>query len=170
MEKYNIDDNLTKLLLDIPLVDNILKDIHPNVITIIGLISVLLLNHIYFNNDLSIYKTNQNIAILLFVKYITDVLDGGMARKYNKMSKLGNFLDTLADNTFTYFMLYYLLNKFNLPNYYSIYIFLVIIVFTNHFDLLSSHNSLKSKNLFNILIANSYLIYIFIYFYIKNKN
>ena len=167
MVKFNIDDYITEKLLNIPLLNNIFKNIHPNIISISGLISVLILNHIYFDNNLSIYKTKEIFAILLFIKYITDTLDGGVARKYKKMSKLGNFLDTLADNTFQFLVLTILLSKFKIPHYYSIYIFLLLLVLINYFNVLQNHNFVKKDNLLGIITANSYLTYFIIYIYLN---
>ena len=58
------------------------KKIHPNLITLTGMvcnvfiITLLLKGYVHWAN------------LLLIIKYFCDCLDGGVARKYNKTSKL----------------------------------------------------------------------------------
>ena len=69
------------------------KKIHPNLITLTGMvcnvfiITLLLKGYVHWAN------------LLLIIKYFCDCLDGGVARKYNKTSKLGGYLDTISDVT-----------------------------------------------------------------------
>jgi len=166
MVKLHIDDYICKGILNNPISDGIFKHIHPNIITIIGLISIILFSCIYFEDNLSSYKTNKNIAILLFIKYITDILDGAVARKYKKESKHGNFLDTLSDYTFFYLMGQIIINNLNLPPHYSIYTFIVLIISIYYFDLLTSHNSVKTDSIISYIVGNGYIIYYLCYKYI----
>ena len=69
------------------------RRVHPNIITITGMICNILI--ITFLLQKYIYIAN----ILLIIKYFCDCLDGAVARKYNKTSKLGGYLDTISDVT-----------------------------------------------------------------------
>ena len=166
MSKYNFDDYISKEILNIPLVNKIFKNIHPNVITIIGLISILILNHIYLNDKLSIYKNKQNLAILLFIKYITDILDGNVARKYKKTSKIGNFLDTLVDNSFGFFIVVMVLNKINIPKEFYIYLFIIYMIYMYIGNFNENHEFVKKDNLLGFIICNSYIGYLISYYVI----
>lgn len=68
--------------------------IHPNVFTIIGWSLVVpLVNNIYNDGPM------DTAIVLMFIKQLLDMMDGAQARKCNKRSTLGAFLDTLADST-----------------------------------------------------------------------
>ena len=58
----------------------------------------------------------------MFIRYSCDCLDGAVARKYNKVSDIGGFLDTVADNTLIYILVYGILNKLNytIPHLHTI--------------------------------------------------
>ncbi|MDF2698878.1 MAG: CDP-diacylglycerol--glycerol-3-phosphate 3-phosphatidyltransferase [Haloplasmataceae bacterium] len=66
----------------------------PNVITCFRLFLVPMFIFVYFSS----LEANFVIAIMIFIiAGITDVLDGYIARKYNKITKIGQVLDPLAD-------------------------------------------------------------------------
>ena len=83
-----------------------LKYIHPNIITICGFCVNFILNKYLLKNNL-----NLNFIILLNIRMLIDILDGCVARKYNKTSKIGNILDTLSDNHILLCIIYFLNNK-----------------------------------------------------------
>lgn len=88
-----LDDKLTALL-----IDNIgfFRFIHPNVITITGIFLNFYVFYLIINNSMIM------ASALLVVRYLTDCLDGGVARKYNKKSKIGGALDTWSDTILLY--------------------------------------------------------------------
>ena len=54
-----------------------------------------MLNYTWF---IFLYNGSKWIGLILFiVRLICDCLDGMVARKYDKKTKLGGFLDTLGD-------------------------------------------------------------------------
>ena len=71
--------------------DFIFRHIHPNVITITSMV----LNYFIYISILN--RQKQKALILLWIRYMTDNLDGHIARKYGKTSKIGGLLDTIAD-------------------------------------------------------------------------
>jgi len=68
------------------------KYIHPNAVTIFGIIINCLIIHYYY-----CLKLKGITAILLIIRIICDNLDGMVARKFSKTSKFGGLLDSLAD-------------------------------------------------------------------------
>ena len=67
------------------------KNIHPNYITAVGLLSNILIPYYLDNGKINLAN------IFLVIRYLTDILDGAVARKYKKTSKLGGLLDTICD-------------------------------------------------------------------------
>lgn len=66
----------------------------PNIITFFRLLLVPIYLLVYYSN----LKNRIVVAgIIFFLAGISDVLDGYIARKYNKSSKLGTVLDPFAD-------------------------------------------------------------------------
>ena len=90
--------------------DNKICFLVPNHITILNFILSLYI--IY-----AVYKKSHNIPtflVLIFIRSILDCLDGAVARKCNKTSELGKYLDVLSD-TITFILLMLLL--YFKPNY-----------------------------------------------------
>jgi len=73
--------------------NNIMRTLSPNFLTFIGLITSLLILFLveYYNVSLSF------LILLILVSALMDVLDGYIAREFNKMSKFGAFLDSTSD-------------------------------------------------------------------------
>lgn len=65
--------------------------IHPNVITFIALAMSIALPFLH------IYKFHWLVFSFIIIRQLCDCFDGAVARKCEKTSKLGGFLDTLAD-------------------------------------------------------------------------
>jgi cardiolipin synthase len=96
--KYlNLDKTYTSWVLS---KTNIFKHVHPNYISIAGLLADF--GILYF---LSVAIFEPAI-FLLVLRYHCDCLDGAVARKYNKVSNIGGLLDTIADNTLIYIVIY----------------------------------------------------------------
>ena len=71
-------------------------NIHPNVITIVSLLS----NKVLFEALKNISKNKTLIFALMLSHGILDCLDGEVARGCKKYSKLGSFLDEFNDTLF----------------------------------------------------------------------
>tara|TARA_B100001094_G_scaffold313605_1_gene351558 strand:- start:716 stop:1258 length:543 start_codon:yes stop_codon:yes gene_type:complete len=165
----NVDDNITQILLNF--FDVILKHIHPNIITISGLILNYFI-YIYLNNQKNNKLTNLQFIICMFFRWLSDCMDGAIARKYNKGSKLGHYLDTLSDVIIAFVFLYFILKKiFNLSFNTVLIIFLICLyIFNSKTNFIYSHDKMKNKNnnnnIFNKIIGfltnNSYLYFILI--------
>ena len=159
-----IDDNITKLLLDN---SSIFENIHPNTITIFGMILNIVIFKMLYSNEIT-----ATLLIVFALRYIADCLDGGVARKYNKQSKIGGILDTLSDIILAMTMIYFLCIKFNIPFYiYTILIIYGLIATTNQYDLFNTHEKIKQINnnsldIIPFLINNTFIFY-FIFLFIK---
>ena len=92
-----IDDKYTKYVLDKIF---LFKYVNPNIITLIGLITDFFVLYFLLNKLLFL------LALSLFIRYSADCLDGAVARKYKKVSDIGGILDTLADNTLIFVVIY----------------------------------------------------------------
>ena len=112
------------------IIDNVyfLKYIHPNIITISGLIINF---YIYY----LLYTPHSNIYLLTFFmiyRWLADCLDGAVARKYNKGSKLGHHLDTISDIILGFICINYIQSFiFNLSFNYSLLIYLIFLFILN---------------------------------------
>ncbi|MEJ5286431.1 MAG: CDP-alcohol phosphatidyltransferase family protein [Bacteroidota bacterium] len=63
----------------------------PNILSAIRLVLAFVIGYLLFNNEKVI------AIILIIIAWVTDLLDGYLARKTNKISELGKILDPLAD-------------------------------------------------------------------------
>lgn len=112
-------------------------NIHPNVITLVSLLS----NKILFEALKNIPKNKTLIFLLMLSHGILDCLDGEIARGCKQYSKLGSRLDYLNDQLFMSIILVLLISK----NYKMKYSIRNIIIMTG---LLSTFNTMFSN--FNI--------------------
>jgi len=153
------------------------KYIHPNEITIFGIILNFVIGYILINK---VKYFIPFIGILLLFRCLADIMDGYVARKYKKTSKIGNLLDTFSDLMLTFgygfiFLKYCL--KFN--NYIIIGILSIILIILHYkFNFFNNHEKIKNgkkdiiENILNFITNNTIIIYIILFvfsIYIKNK-
>jgi len=101
----------------------------PNEITLINnlIISPILLYFLYSNNT-------KISFILLYLRSYLDGVDGYIARKYNKGSKLGEIYDHVSDSIYSGFITLYCLNQISSHhkiNYSISYVVSIIIMMIN---------------------------------------
>ena len=65
--------------------------------------------------------------VIFIIASITDLLDGKIARKYNLITDLGKFLDTIADKILTFATLFLLMIDFTIPHPYGV-IFATVVI------------------------------------------
>lgn len=137
------------------------KNIHPNTITISGIFLNGFALYSYF-----IMKNKHLTAILLLCRILTDNLDGMVARKFNKVSKIGGLLDSIADSILMASLWYGFLKYFKTG--YEICISLNIacfmICYLIYYDAIFIHtNLISSDNVVTLLIyENTYLTILFV--------
>jgi phosphatidylglycerophosphate synthase len=144
------------------------KHIHPNFISLFGMIcnifiiKYLLLREIYLAN------------IFLAIRYFCDILDGAVARRYNKTSKLGGYLDTIDDImllTLYLGLIIWIKTKNILYTKLGFFISLLILVaYLKSYNALYDHTNLKQggtskiEKILEFFINNSLFIWMFIFY------
>ena len=159
--KLNLDDPIgITLAKEISL----LKYIHPNIITISGLLINFYIYKLLNSNNINIYL----LIISLFYRWLADVMDGAVAREYNKLSKLGHNLDTLSDTLLIIIILNYILeNILGLSFFISSSIISKLLIYLissyNMLDTLDDLKKNKKNNFTGSIVAfftnNSYLCF-----------
>lgn len=152
---------------------NKFKNIHPNYISILGLISNFI--SLYYFEKKELYKS----VIFIIIRSIADCLDGIIARKFNKVSYIGGLLDTCNDLTFVSIVCYitfkhYMKLNTKISTISSIIFLIILILFMYKNGTISDHEGLKKKPnnikdmLIYISVKNSFICHlILIYFFMK---
>jgi phosphatidylglycerophosphate synthase len=83
--------------------------VHPNAITITG----MLLNFCIFYAIT--HEMLGETILMLSARYFADCLDGGVARKYDKKSKMGGALDSGSDTILIYVSTFGIFHLYKLP-------------------------------------------------------
>jgi len=98
----------------------------PNTLTIFRILAIPLIIIVYFSDFQ--YKS-WTCVILFTLAGISDALDGYLARRWNQTSKLGAFLDPVADKLLVCIMLILVLSNIELRSgLWSSYAFMVTII------------------------------------------
>jgi len=157
----SIDNTVSKTI-----VDNVsfLKYIHPNVLTVSGIFLTYLISR-------ELFKKNKSIAILfvlLTFRWLVDCLDGSVARKYNKGSKIGGVLDTVSDFIFISMISFYFIETFKMSKFWYGVIIVFELFFIFGYDALSDHSKAKKynggvKDIVPFCIDNTILMFIIIF-------
>lgn len=115
----------------------------PNMITTVGLAVGLL--SIYF-----LYKENYVLAFLLFwLSYYLDCLDGFYARKYNMITKFGDYYDHIRDllvGALAVILVFIKLRSENLRLLYVLVVLLSLYAFLTHLGCQEKNSSVKEHN------------------------
>lgn len=163
-KNIKLDDNIAEII-----ITNInFENISPNFVTIIGLICNIIIAYILFFDDKETNKKSVIFLFILLLRWLADILDGAIARKYDKLSNLGHYLDTFSDTSLIFIVLIYIGIKFKINYKYIILIFILyLLVINNNYDLFSNHDSIKKDNskLESFLVNNSYILFIYIYIF-----
>ena len=153
-----LDDKLTAWILDKFL---IFKYINPNSITIAG----------FLMNFAILYFVTHGMLILslvfLLFRYLADCLDGGVARKYNKKSKLGGVLDTWSDTILIYVSIVGLFYVYNLSfaSEFAAFFSCLNLYIMSLSNSLIDHEGMKSgggffSDIYSFFINNSFIPFI----------
>lgn len=156
--------------------DNIkcFEKIHPNIITIGGMVLNIVLYALLFHSNDKL--TSPTVCLILSLRYIADMLDGAVARKYNKKSKIGGILDSSSDIMLYFVCLMFIVYRFKLSKWTYILWIIVTLFFLIQYNSFSDHDSLKKTNgnltdIIPFLTNNCILLYIvFIIIYLKYKH
>jgi phosphatidylglycerophosphate synthase len=162
-----LDDEIAKKI-----VDNMpfFRHVHPNVISTVSIVFNIIILSILINNNLNPLYLIGSFA----VRWLTDLLDGAVARKYKKASKLGGLLDTVGNVTIILIFMWYVLKATGV-HMMVFYIFLIVVLlYVVHAETYHNHAALKHykgnhvQKIIAFFVNNSYLIYIAMYFFIHS--
>ena len=134
-----IDDYLANLLVDNT---DIFRDIHPNYITSITYILNIIILHLLLQPRLNV----PILAIHLVLRFLTDILDGAIARKYNKVTVFGGIMDTCGDIMFCAIISWYLIFKLNGPIHLLPLIVAIMGLYVYCLDAVHDHSTLKNTD------------------------
>jgi phosphatidylglycerophosphate synthase len=162
---FALDDKIAKLIVDnIP----IFRYIHPNIISLLSIILNIIILIVLVNNNINVFS----LLAILATRWLTDLLDGAVARKYKKVTKLGGILDTIGDVMIIFIFMWYIF-KLTGVNMMLYYVFIVIVlIYIYHMEVYHDHSELKHYNGNNVqkiiafFVNNSYLVYAGMYVYI----
>lgn len=154
-------------------------NIHPNVITLSSFISSFLMLKFHKNHQF------KYLMYMIIYKWLSDGLDGEVARKCKKTSVIGGILDLISDEFF-YMVLFKILLSFFIKNDDILWVVIIIAskiyesiyVYNYGFDAIHNHDIPKrnSNNIFekifsfyinNCLIG--YILTIYLYYYLSHK-
>ena len=96
-------------------------NITPNHVTLLGNIPGILSSYYLYTNKFIYF------VICLVISHFTDSLDGQYARKYNMVSKYGDFLDTASDFLKFFLLLIVVIVKFDFKKMFKYNTFLLIL-------------------------------------------
>ena len=126
MENCNhgfIDSNYIYPLANLFIDDLYSLNITPNMITTFTLILRIIVVYFLINKIYLDY-----VLIIYFVSWITDAMDGQLARKYNLCSKLGSYYDSFVDILTTILIAFVLYKYYNKTNSILL-LFLILFIF-----------------------------------------
>ena len=156
--KIRLDDRLTSLI-----VDNIslFKYVHPNIITLIGLILNFAILYVVLKGHFI------SSVVLLAVRYLADCLDGGVARKYNKKSKIGGALDTWSDTILIYVSIVglFIINDLSFGSEIAAFVACANLYVMSLTESLFDHAGMKTgssllSNIYAFLVNNSFILFL----------
>ena len=155
--KLRLDDKGTEFILGRA---HIFSRVSPNIITLAGFV----LNFgIYY---LVISDQFWSAALALVFRYFADCLDGGVARKYNKKSKVGGLLDTISDAALIYLSVLSLFIIYKLPGgyYASVFIVAAHLYVIYKLESLIDHAGIKgygslANTIYAFFVNNSFILF-----------
>lgn len=165
--EFALDDAIAKQI-----VDNMpfFRHIHPNVISAISIIFNGIILGILISNNLNpLYLIGS-----LSIRWLTDLLDGAVARKYKKVSKVGGILDTIGDVSIMFIFMWYILKAIGVHMIVFYIFIIVVLLYVVYAEAYHDHAGLKHYNgnhiqkIIAFFVNNSYLIYIGMYFFIRS--
>ena len=157
ISKVSLDDKITEVILQ---KFKFFSLINPNAITFFGILMNFLL--------LPLSKDPGFLFLItLILRYFADCLDGGVARKYKKVSKLGGLLDTISDNTLLVILTFCVCKKYNVDGAFLISAGLGLsnLLLMYYLGSITDHSNMKtgvslSKQIYAFMVNNSFILFI----------
>jgi hypothetical protein len=106
----------------------------------------------------------------MFIRFSCDVLDGAIARKYNKVSNIGGILDTIADNTLIGLLILSITTLAQIQYGWILAITLPMLnlIYMYHLGSIIHHNNMKEnggkfKTIYAFFTRNNCIVYLIAY-------
>jgi hypothetical protein len=148
-KNHNPLDKVSYFIVD-SLIPTLIKlNIHPNIVTLIGFIPIYYI-YIYIQ-----IKNRFLVYLFAFINYTLDCLDGELARKSGKTSRLGGMLDSIHDITSFFSILYLVFNLYAIP---IVFIFTILILYIFKMDPIN-HTAERYTYIFNFFHDNLNIFY-----------
>ena len=99
----------------------------PNKLTVLRMVLIPFMMFFYLATFIP-HGIGKIVALVIFVvAALTDLLDGKIARKYNRVTNLGKFLDPIADKILTAAALFMIMADGTIPAPYGVIVVTIII-------------------------------------------
>ena len=138
----------------------------PNEITILGIIVTIIIGYLFYTE-----KYLLIFIFLVFFRSFCDIYDGMIARKCNKTTFIGKYLDIFADTLYAMVFLVLFFIKIN-TKYWYLKAFIALLILITPFLFMEgtsdNHRLLKNNSILKFTHDNTILVYpilsILIYF------
>jgi phosphatidylglycerophosphate synthase len=147
----SVDEHIAKYMVDSW---SFLRYVSPNFITCCGMVCNYLIHSCIFKPNMKI-----TVFVLFNIRCLSDILDGAVARKYNKKSRVGHIMDTVCDYTNMVVLTNYLFYVLKWEQYHFTFIITWILVSELQFSMLTTHDILKNSKGFGSFYVNNTFIF-----------
>jgi CDP-diacylglycerol--glycerol-3-phosphate 3-phosphatidyltransferase len=131
----------------------------PNLLSFIRLLTAVPLY--IFLSDLETGANRYYVLIFIFIGFLTDILDGYIARKYDKISEFGKIIDPLADKVAILVIILQLYrHEYIVPLYFWTVILRDILIFTGGIIVSQIIKKVLPSNLLGKITAFSIGLYL----------
>ncbi len=120
----------------------IFAHIHPNVFSCTSIILDFVILYL-LHSGRGLIPQYILLATIFAARYLTDILDGAIARAYSKVSVLGGLLDTVGDALLILILFWYVCAVFGLPSIYVCYATVAMIAFIIYEGAVHDHAAYK---------------------------
>lgn len=145
--------------------------IHPNEVTVLGVILTIIIGYVFFYNTSVIL-----LVFLMIIRTLCDIYDGLIARKCNKTTKIGKNLDILSDTLLALIILTIAFFKINNKFIYLKFLILILIsifIYGGYKNIVTDNYDLIGNNtVFQILHDNTIIsvpLAVLATYYLKNN-
>ena len=151
--------------------DKKICNISPNEVTILGFILTIIIVYVFF------YNTSVTLLVfLLKLRTLCDIYDGLIARKCNKTTKIGKYLDILSDTLLSLIILTITFFKINSKFIYIKFFILILIsifIYGAYKNMVTDNYELIGNNIVFQICHDNTIISVplagLIFYYFKNK-
>ncbi|MGK9369029.1 CDP-alcohol phosphatidyltransferase family protein [Melioribacter sp. Ez-97] len=131
----------------------------PNLLSFVRLLTAVPLY--IFLADLETGANRYYVLLFIFIGFATDILDGYIARKYNKISEFGKIIDPLADKAAIFVIILQLYrHEYIVPLYFWTVILRDILIFTGGIIVSKIIKKVLPSNLLGKITAFSIGLYL----------